>query len=180
MRFFSALFWEYVQNAPALVCFVGALWHWARDDRRRAVGYALAGAVAGAVLIRYTEPLVSGYYEPLSVTLVNLIAMAILELLLAAYSAAETSWSNWRVDVGIGSVAGFSLGLSQGLASPDSPVIGIVVHSVALALAGVIVLIGARKIKDEPFWTALSYGMLLAVVMTLAIGLLDYGYYLID
>jgi len=179
MRFLSALFWEYVQNAPALVCLIGALWHWARDEKRRAVGCALAGAFAGALLIRYTEPLASGYVEPPSVTLINLIAMAILELLLAVYLAAETNWSNWQVDLGMGALAGLSLGMSQGVASPDSPLIGIVVHTVALGLAGVFVLVGARKLKTEPLRTALAYGMLLAVVMTLAIGVLDYGYYLI-
>mgnify|MGYP006301577795 CR=1 FL=1 len=179
MRFLSAMFWEYVQNAPALVCFIGALWHWARDEKRRGVGYALGGALAAALLIRYTEPLASGYLEPLSVTFINLIAMGILELLLAIYLAAETSWSNWQVDLGIGALAGLSLGMFQGVASPDSPLIGIVVHSVALGLAGVFVLVGARKLKNEPLRAALAYGMLLAVVMTLAIGVLDYGYYLI-
>ena len=59
MQFINAVLWELAQNAPVLILFVAAVWLWARDRRRDAVLCCVASAGVGALLIRFTEPLIS-------------------------------------------------------------------------------------------------------------------------
>jgi len=64
MVFINAIFWEFIQNAPVLVLFVATVWLWAKGRRRDAIVCSVIGAVVGSLLIRFTEPLISGYHEP--------------------------------------------------------------------------------------------------------------------
>ena len=83
MVFINAIFWEFIQNAPVLVLFVAAVWLWAKGRRRDALVCIVIGAVVGSLLIRFTEPLISGYHEPWSVTLVNVVAFGGLKVVFA-------------------------------------------------------------------------------------------------
>ncbi len=176
MVFVNAIFWEFIQNAPVLVLFVAAVWLWAKGRRRDAIVCSVIGAVVGSLLIRFTEPLISGYHEPWSITLVNIVAFGGLQVLFAAYLSAERRWSNWKTDALFGGLAGVGLALAQGVASDGSPWIGIVLHGLALGLIGALLLGGFRRQKDKPLKTALINAVWLALFMTLVISAIDYSY----
>jgi hypothetical protein len=176
MVFINAVFWEFVQNAPMLVVFVAVVWLWAKDRRRDAVMWSVINAVIGSLLIRYTEPLISGYHEPWSITVVNIVAFGGLQVLFAAYLGAENRWSSWKTDALFGGLAGVGLALAQGFASDGSPWIGIVLHGLALGLIGAVLLSGIRQQKDRPLKAALINALWLALFMTLVISAIDYSY----
>jgi len=176
MAFINAIFWEFIQNAPVLVLFVAAVWLWAKGRRWYAIACSAISAVVGSLLIRFTEPLISGYHEPWAVTLVNIVAFGGLQLLFAAYLGAESRWSSWKTDALFGGLAGAGLALVQGVASDGSPWIGIVLHGLALGLIGVLLMGGLRRQKDKPLKTALINAVWLALFMTLVISAIDYSY----
>lgn len=178
MKFINAVFWEFIQNVPVILLFVTAVWCWARGRKARSIAYVLVGGVTGALLIRFTEPAASGYHEPLEVTIVNIISMNLLQVLFVVYLGTEADWSNARTDLLLGAMAGLSLAVAQGLASQGSPLIAVIVHSIALAVVGGLVLLGIRKLKKQTLTSALASGALLAVAMTLFISAIDYGYLL--
>ncbi|HOT90271.1 MAG TPA: hypothetical protein PLJ78_00890 [Anaerolineae bacterium] len=180
MSFINAIFWEFIQNAPVLLLFVAAVWLWARGRRRDAIVCSLVGGVVGSLLIRYTEPLISGYHEPWSVTLVNIVTFGILQVLFAAYLATESRWSNRGTDALLGGLAGVGLALAQGLASGGSPWIGIALHGLALGLVGVLLVGALRRQKDKPLKIALLNAALLTLLMTLLISAIDYSYLLLS
>lgn len=175
-RFIVALWWEWVQNLPVILFLVAALWLWTHRNRAAAVGCVVVGAVVVALVIRFTEPLKTGYHEPWSVTVVNAVVLSLLEPPFVAYLAARRRWSNWKSDLLLGSLAGVGIAVAQGLASPASPLIGIVLHSLALGLAGGVILVAVRMTRDRPLPVALAQGVLIALCMTLVIGVVDYGY----
>lgn len=176
MVFINAIFWEFIQNAPVLVLFMAAVWLWAKGRRRDAIVCSVIGAVVGSLLIRFTEPFISGYHEPWSVTLVNVVAFGGLQVLLAAYLGGESRWSSWKTDALFGGLAGVGLALAQGVASDGSPWIGIVLHGLALGLIGALLLGGFRRQKEKPLKTALINAVWLALFMTLVISAIDYSY----
>lgn len=178
MTFLNAVFWEFIQNFPVILLFVVAVWLWAKDRRAQAGACAVSSGVIGSLVIRFTEPMASGYTEPWTITVVNVVTMSLLQLLFVAYLGTETNWSNWKVDVILGGLAGVSLAVAQGLASQGSPVIGIVLHSVALSVGGALVLVGIRKMRGQKLLPVLLGAVLLVLVMTLFIGAIDYGYFL--
>ncbi len=179
MIFINAIFWEFVQNAPVLILFVAAVWLWARGRRRDAVLCSLVSAVAGSLLIRYTEPLISGYHEPWAVTVVNIVTFGILQVLFAAYLATESRWSNRKIDALFGGLTGVGLALAQGAAAGNAPWIGVVLHGLALGLVGALLMRALRQQKDKPLRTALLNAALLALFMTLLISAIDYSYLLL-
>ncbi|MEJ5309444.1 MAG: hypothetical protein WHX52_06705 [Anaerolineae bacterium] len=179
MAFVNAIFWEFVQNVPVLVLFVAAVWLWAKGRRREAIVCSVIGAVVGSLLIRFTEPLISGYHEPWAVTLVNIVAFAGLQVLFAAYLGTESRWSSWKTDALFGGGAGVGLALAQGVAADGAPWIGIVLHGLALGLIGALLLGGLRRQKDKPLKTALINAVWLALLMTLVISAIDYSYLLL-
>ena len=83
------------------------------------------------------------------------------------------------MDGALGALAGAGFALAQGLAAPGAPVIGIVLHSVALALAAAVVLILVRRMKAQTLREALGNAALVTVVMTAIITVIDYGYLVI-
>lgn len=176
MSFINAIFWEFIQNAPVLVLFMVTVWFWARDRRRDAIVCSIISAVVGSLLIRFTEPLISGYREPWSITFVNIVAFGGLQVLFAAYLAAENRWSSWKTDALFGGLAGVGLALAQGIASDGSPWIGVVLHGLALGLIGALLMGGLRQQKDKPLKTALINATWLALFMTLVISAIDYSY----
>jgi hypothetical protein len=178
VTFLNAVFWEFIQNFPVILLFVVAVWLWAKERRAQAGTCAVSSGVIGSLVIRFTEPMASGYTETWTITWVNAVTMSLLQVLFAAYLGSEANWSNWKVDLGLGGLAGVSLAVAQGLASQGSPLIGVVLHSIALAVGGALVLVGIRKLKNESLVSALASAILLVIVMTLFISAIDYGYFL--
>jgi hypothetical protein len=177
--FAGAIIWELIQNLPLILCFVLTVWWWAHKDRRKASVCLFVGSIVNALIIRFTEPSIHGYYETLQTTLVNVLSLGLLMFLFAAYLGSEAEWSNRKIDVLLGSLAGIFLGTLQGLASSGDLLIGIVLHSLALALAAPVVLIGIRALKTQSLATALKGAFLVSVMMTIIISLLDYSYFLV-
>lgn len=178
MILLTAFFWELVQNLPVVMAFVVTVWWWSQEKRGRAVLACTAGGVAGALIIRYTETLKIGrpFMEAWSVTLVNAVGFSLFTFLLALYTGSETHWSSWKMDVLLGVLLGGGFALAQGLAAPDAPLVGIVLHSVALAVAAAAVLVMIRRAKGRTFTGALMQGALATLVMTAIITVIDYGY----
>ena len=113
VNFLLALGWEFIQNIFPIVLFVIALWLWPRDKKKPAVICLVSGAVMGALLIRFTEVYISGY-EPIAVTVVNIIVFSLLMLLFVVYLGAEARWSNPKMDWLLGGISGVLLSLVQG------------------------------------------------------------------
>jgi hypothetical protein len=175
---FTAFFWEFVQNLPVLLGFGAAVWWWAREEREKSAGAAVAGGLVGALVIRYTEAWKIGrpFMEPWRVTVVNAVGFTLFLVLFALYLGSEGRWSNRRMDAALGALAGGGFALAQGLAAPGAPVIGIVLHSVALALAAAVVLMLVRRMKARSLRAALGNAALVTLAMTAIITVIDYGY----
>ncbi len=177
-QFFIALAWEFIQNFFPIVSLVIALWLWPQGKRKQATLWIVSGALLSALLIRYTEVYISGY-EPLMVTVVNIISFSLLMFLFVVYLGAEAWWSNPKMDWLLGGLSGVLLSLAQGLADPETSWLAIMVHCVAMGLAFPLILIGFRSLKTTSLPGALSRAILLTVIATLAIGLIDYAYLLL-
>jgi len=171
-----SVFWEFWQNLPVIAFFVVAVWLWAKGSKARAIGCAVTGAVVGSLVIRFTEVMADGSREAMSVTLINMVALSVMQVLFMAYLGVEREWSNWKTDLMLGGVAGVLLAITQGLAAPGALLIGVILHSAALALVGGMVLIGVRLLKGQSLVKASLYSVLITVTMTLVISLLDYSY----
>lgn len=156
-----------------------AVWLWARRRKSIAIAFILANSVVCPLIIRVTEPYKHGYVEPLSATIANVIAIGILMFLLVPYLSTESKFSNVRMDLLLGWLAGALLGIAQGLATPEMPFIGVVVHSTALMLVTPLILIGTRYLRNQTFSAALGKTLLITSIMTVVIGLLDYGVFFI-
>jgi hypothetical protein len=180
MGFLGAVFWEFIQNLPLIMSFAAAIWFWAQQSKRKkAVICILVGSVTGSLLIRFTEPSIHGYVEPLGVTIVNIVSMSVLMFAFTAYLGSETKWSNWKVDLILGGMAGVLLGAAQGLASPGAPIVGVAIHCLAFALPFPLALIGIRASKTKALPSALLSSVLITAAVTLAISLIDYSYFLL-
>jgi hypothetical protein len=160
------ILWSITQNVLVIMLFVSAVWYWAREKRIRSMTCTLAGALVSSLLVRSTKPMASDYNEPYEITIVTMISMSVLQALLVTYLGTEAEWSNWRVDLGLGSMAGISLAVGQGLASQGPPWIRTVLHGLALAATGVVVLLTIRKLKEQTLLSALASTLLLTVMMT--------------
>jgi hypothetical protein len=179
--FLVAFFWELVQNLPVLLGFAAAVWWWAQEQRSKALIASGVGGVVGALIIRYTESWKIGrpFMESWSVTLVNMVGFSLFLLLFAIYLAQEERWSNLTIDLVLGILAGGGFALAQGLAAPDAPVIGIILHSIALAFSASVVMVMMRRLKAQTFQMALVNALLVSVIMTAIITVIDYSYLLI-
>jgi hypothetical protein len=178
IAFLGALFWECLQNLPVIVLLVVAVRLWRYGKRGAAVCCVLIGAVSGSLIIRWTEPLTSGYHEPVATTIANMVLMSVLQVPFVAYLAAQARWSHWKMDLVLGGLAGAILALVQGVTASGSPLAGIILHSVSLAVASALILIAIRKVKDYSLPRALAGAVLIAVVMTFIISVIDYSYML--
>lgn len=177
MKLFDNVFWEFVQNVPVIVLFIIAVWLWARTRKVYAVVCALCGAVVGSLLTRFTELGTNGSYEPIAITIVNVVSLSLLQVLLAAYLGTEANWSNQKTDILLGAMMGVSLAVAQGLVSQGLPLIGMTGRGIALAIVGGMVLLGIRKLKNETLVSALANGALLAVAATLFVSAVDHGHF---
>lgn len=178
MELLNAIFWEFLQNFPMIILFVLAVWLWAQQRKNEAILCMLMGSTIGALVIRFTEPLISGYVEPIETTIANIVVIGLLQVPFTAYLSSESKWSNWKTDIVGGGLAGAFIAIVQGVASQGSPLIGILLHSVSLAIGSALVLVSVRFCKDKPLQVALGYATGIALAMTLAISLLDYTYLL--
>jgi hypothetical protein len=180
ITFLTAFFWEFVQNVPVLLSFAAAVRWWAQEQRRKALAACVVGGSVGALVIRYTEAWKIGrpFMEAWSVTFVNIIGFSLFIFLFTIYLGSKGRWSNNTVDLILGALAGGGFALAQGLAAPGAPIIGIVLHSVALATAAAVVLVMIRRLRAETFRAALMNAALITLVMTAIITLIDYSYLL--
>jgi hypothetical protein len=168
--FLKVLIWEYVQNLPILAGFFWALVSWQADRFWVAILYMLAGGTGSAVLIYLTESRKqSGYQEPKSVLLMNLVGMTILVFAIVLYFSAR--WSTWMTDLVIGVLCGAGLGILQSLAARKKIN---VVHAIALGIASPLILAFIRWMSDasRPIWAS---ALLTCLLATLVIGLIDYA-----
>lgn len=178
MKFLNTIFWEFVKNAPVIVLFIIAVWLWARTRKTSAVACALCGAVVRSLLLRFAGPATNGYYEDLAITAVNIVSISLLQVLLAAYLAAEADWSNEKTDLFLGAMTGVSLAVAQGPASQGLPSVDIIGRGILLAVMGGLALLGIRRLKNQTLTSALANGSLLAVATTLFVSAVDYGHVL--
>jgi len=170
VKFLRDLFWEFVQNLPPIAVFLAALELWRQGWWMGAVICILAGSLVGALLIRWTESrIVEGKLESWWVTAANIGTMSVLMLLLVIYLS--TSWSSWQTDLLFGAFAGVGVALAQDIASgePISPR-----HWLALGAAAPVVLVGIRALVAA--LPILINILVITAVMTLIIGLIDYGF----
>lgn len=179
MGFIQVLFWEFVQNLPSVLLFIMAVWFWTRHSKGIAIALILVNSLACPLIIRVTEPYKHGYIEPLSTTITNIISLGILMFILVPYLGAESKWSNVRMDLLLGWLAGALLGIAQGLTTPEMPLVGIVVHSAALMLVTPLILMGTRYLRNQTFLEAMFKTLLITSIMTIVIGLLDYAVFFI-
>lgn len=179
LGFLRALFWETLQNLPLIISFAIGVWLWSRGTRLAASACLLAGGAITALLIRYTEPIIHGYHETTAVTILNMVNLSLLMLLFTAYLGSQARWSNWKTDTLLGGLAGILFGAAQGLASPGDALIGIILHSLALALSAPMILISIRSLKGKSLPETLRGALMITVMMTIIISLLDYSYFLL-
>jgi hypothetical protein len=158
-----------LHNGVVIVLLVAAVWYWAQRKKAASMGCALGGAIARPLLVALTEGTMGGPYRPLNVTLVNGVSLALLQMLFVAYLGTEARWSNWRVNLGIGSVTGVSLAVAQGIAAPGAPLLAAASISGALAVGGALVLVGIRTLKGRTLVMALVSAALMAVAMTVVV-----------
>jgi len=179
LRFLNAVFWEFTQNLPGIVLFVVAVWWWARQSRGKASLCILVGAIVSSLIIYLTESAKTGHVETVRILVVNIVIMTLLQALILPYLGVEAKWSHRKIDLIVAGLAGSTLAIAQGLADQDSPpLIGIVLHSAALAVAIAAILVNVRDLKTKTLPAALAGSVLIVVVMTLIIGLIDYSYLL--
>jgi hypothetical protein len=182
MKFWIAVFWEFVQNVPPIAGFVTAVWLWRQQRKKTALICIVVGSVAGSLLIRFTEATINNRVEPVSVTITNIFVFSLGMLLFTMYLGAESHsrWSNWKMDLTLGWGMGILIGVSQALAIGEVYIAGVVVHSLAMALPIPLVLMGLRALLKNvrSLTSALARSVLLALAMTLVIGVVDYAYLL--
>jgi len=162
-------FWEFVQNLPLIAGFLLALDLWQQAKLMLSLACMVGGSVAGSLVIWVTEArIVAGHREPLRVVVTNVVAIALLMLVLAAYLSA--GWSRWWTDLVVGLLGGIALGVVQDLAAGSPVSVG---HATAFALSFSLGLAGVRILS-----AALPLGASVLVVtatVTALICLMDYG-----
>jgi hypothetical protein len=182
MKFWMAVFWEFVQNVPPMTGFVTALWLWRQQRKKIALICIVVGSVTGALLIRFTEATINNIVEPVSVTITNIFVFSLGMLLFTMYLGAGglSRWSNWKMDLVLGWGMGILIGVSQALAAGGAHILAVVLHSLAMALPIPLVLMGLRALLKNvrSLTSALTCSVLLALTMTLVIGVVDYAYLL--
>ena len=182
MRFFVAVFWEFVQNLPPTAGFVAAVWLWRQQSKKKALVCIVVGSTVGSLLIRFTESTINNIVEPMHVTVINLISFSLGMLLFTSYLGTESlsKWSNWKGDLVFGGGMGFLIGMSQALATGGVHIVAAIIHSLAMALPIPLVLISVRMLSKSAstFQSALMRSVPIATAMTIVIGLVDYTYLL--
>ena len=169
MNFLKVIFWEFVQNLPALAGFAWAIDLWQKGRFGVAIAYIAAGGAAGAVLIALTEARKqAGYQEPRAVLLANIVSIPIIMFVLVVYLTAR--WSSWLTDLAICVLGGIGLGIVQSLAAKKKIN---AVHCIALGIASPLVLICIRWLLNTglSIWVNI---LLMCLLATLIISLIDY------
>lgn len=182
VAFLNVLFWEFVQNLPLILAFTASIWWWAHGERVKSFGAVATGAVVTALVIALTEAWKIGdpaYVEPLAVIAINVFSLIVFQILFTLYLGTEASWSSWRTDLLLGGLAGVAFASMQAAGAPGIRIVAVLVHGLALALAGAGVLVAMRRAKAQTLRGALRNGVAIAAGMTLIISLLDYAYILL-
>ena len=170
MRFLRAVSWEFIQNLPPISAFVTAVWLWKQRRKKEALACVVIGSAAGALLIRFTEATINSILEPARVTIVNFVVFSLGMLLFTAYLGTDeqSKWSNWKTDMVLGWGMGILIGGSQALSAGGWPLIGVIVHLLAMALPIPLVLISVRVLLKNvtTLQSALTRSVILAATMT--------------
>lgn len=133
------VFWEFIQNLPLVTGFIAALQLWLQSRQVAAIACMAVSGVAGALNIRVIELRFKGHFEPIRVTIANIVIMPVLMFVFATYLSA--GWSSWRTDLLAGMLAGVVLGTIQRLAI-KAPID--IVRCIAFACAFPVTLISIR------------------------------------
>ena len=170
MRLTRAFLWECLQNLPLAGGIVYGLSFTARDELVLAAICILGGAGASAILIRLSEPKISGDRpEPWRVSAANFASFALLMLATAAYLAATEPY--WWLDVVVGGTTGAVASAVQAFAArePTSAV-----HAAALGggTAGALFLLRQLRSVLPDVVTVVT----ITVCASLIIAVADYGH----
>ena len=135
MKFWVAIFWEFVQNLPPMAGFVMAVWLWRKQSKKEALACIVVSSTLGALLIRFTEVTINDILEPIPVTITNIVVFSLGMLLFTIYlgAASNSKWSNWKMDIVLGWGMGILIGVSQALAFGAEHILGVAVHSLAMS-----------------------------------------------
>jgi len=169
MRFLDAVQWEFVHRVPMIVLLVAAVWYWAQGKRGPSIACALGGAIAGPLLAQLGSAAMGAPLEAIEVPVMNAIIMSLLHLLLVAYLGTDADWSNWRVDLGLGGLAGLSLTVAQGIATRGASLALALWPSLALGAGGALVLLVIRRLKGRSLALALGSAAPLGTLMAVAV-----------
>jgi hypothetical protein len=170
VKFFSAVFWEFVQNVPLVAGFYIALELWRQGQFVGAGASMLVGSAVGALTIWATESrIIAGHREPLRVVATNILGIALLMFVTVAYLSA--AWGSWVTDLVFGALAGVALGVAQSLAAREPISIR---HCLAFACSLPPALVGIRSLAASNLPVLVSI-LVITIVATLIIALVDYG-----
>jgi len=172
-KFLTILFWEMLENAAMLIGFILALRFWT-ENISLALVYLLLGAALGAVLIHFTEIKKFSNQPTLKETLVNFVVFMLLSIPFVFYfSAKETWWSNWIMDILLGIVAGGALAVAESWGWKNTATLRI--HMLSMAVAFVLFLWGLRFTAQFELLTSIfTVGIVLNFFVSIVIVLFDY------
>lgn len=172
-RFVKILFWETLENIPMLTGFLLAI-RVQPLDLPLAFVILMMGVASGAILIHLTESKKYSNQPAPKETLVNFMIIMVLAIPIVFYFSADGAWwSNWVTDTILGTVTGvvLSFGESWGWNSTAS----VKVHSISMAIAFTILLLGIRLTAQlEPLLAVFTVGVVLNLFASTIIVLLEY------
>jgi hypothetical protein len=179
-EFLTIILWEFAQNLPPVVAFVVAAWLWQQKHKTAALICIVVGSAAGALVIRLTEMTrLYASVQPVAATITNFVFFCLAMLSIVVYLNAKGRFNNWKTDIILGIVLGSLLSISQWITS-GGHIIANSIHALAMALPVPLILMTVRQLlkKAHSLISAAIYAVLLATVMTLVIGVVDYAYLL--
>ncbi len=160
---------EFIQNLPFAAAFVFGYAYFTASSPLRSNLWVLAGVIAGALVIRYTEPRIApGPIETPAETLTNIVFFWLAILGFIYYF----SWNlgSWLFDLALGLAAGAGLTFFQARAAGERPSIR---HLAAMgfSFSTAVLLIRFWALEAGPY--AATFGLTAAA--TTIIVIIDYG-----
>lgn len=172
-RFWKILFWETLENWPLIVGFLVAL-RLKADSWALAVAGLVASTALGALSIHFTEIKKFSNQPTFKESAVNFIVFTGLAFaFLFYYSPAETWWSNWLTDLGLGALVGVVLAAGESLGWSATTTVK--THALAMAIASALMLLAVRFIYQlQPLTLMLVAASLATVTISIIIVWIDY------
>jgi len=182
VKFLVTFFWGMVQDLPVFIGFFTAI----RVRRRGQAGslaYLIVGTALTAVMSVLTEQYKVGNLLRLlpPPTLTNVVRWFLMDMAFALpaffYCSTDEWWSNWRTDIVLGVVLGALYAVVQIFSAPSLSldVFQIPMHLMTMAVAGIVFLLGVRRLRDMRSWPLALLGMAACTAVCEAIvAVLDY------